>query len=344
MDFKKMDITGNWHEGNVFDNKIIMSEPDIPNGETKRFTQRLNLRKDVYILTLTYDTQLDRKAGRTLLDKYNGFDGLCINGNRQVVDFDFSPDNDKVFTANIRIDQKDDMPVLLSLDVCNTRPLKTAIAAGNGFDDTGSGYFGILPDEGGEALIAHGIPFITREIRSFFTIPGFFLEDQPKGKDSGSLVEWHENMKIDCSGIKAKTIHFLGMIHNIDLANGSWFGEKGDHRYDHFAGDKAGAIKLNYTGGGSCVIPLIIGYNIWYCVPWDVIWHYQDNPYSPGGNANNFDDKLFCGMDGYRDVLRDGLGVVDAVRNMAAWCTNTRFMFSVGTDGRAIDSMEFTST
>ncbi|MHB1484695.1 MAG: hypothetical protein ACYCYI_08525 [Saccharofermentanales bacterium] len=345
----KIDITGNWHEGDSFDEKIIMSEPDVADGAIRHFNQRLKLSKGDYILSLVYDAILDRKPGRSLLDKYQGFDGFSINGVRQIIDFTGSAENDKVFEARTGIRLESDDEVSLGLDLCNTRPMYTYLIAGEAKLDiagnaSDSEYYGILPDEGGEALIAHGIPFITRQIKKSFMIPGFFLEDQPKGKDRGSLFGWESGrVHMDCAGIKAKAIHFLGMVHNIDLANGSWYNEKGDEKYSHFAGDKAGAIKLKYSDGSESEIPLIIGYNIWYCAPWDILWHYQSNPYSPGGSANNFDKELFCGKNEYREIFTDGLGVVDAVRNMAAWCTNTRFIFSIDTEGREVESIEFTN-
>jgi len=338
--FYRIDISGNWHEGKGFDDHIILSEPDVPDDHTKCFEQRLCLNKGRYRFILEYDSLLDRKHGRTINYRFDDFKGLVINGVQQTLLFS-ATEKENVYRASVETAvEKDSDVLILHLNVCNTRPLFTYLEAIDSPLKTEGSYYGILPENGGELLTAHGVPFITQRITRDFIIPGFYLTDPPNGKYGGGLIDWRNGVKLKCH-FNAKTIHFLGMIHNIDVANGSWYNVKGDNGYSHFVGDTAGKIILKYADGNIKTIPLIFGYNIWYCVPWDMVWHYQDNPYSPGGPAKNFDKNLFCGMDEYREILKDGLGLVDAVRSMAAWRTNVRFIFSVDIGGKDIDDIEF---
>ena len=99
------------------------------------------------------------------------------------------------------------------------------------------------------------------------------------------------NKDLPCHGARIKTAHFLGMIHSIDIGNGSWYSPKGDHSRSHFVGDKAGSIEIKWSDGETTSVPIIFGFNLWWSRPWDMIWHNEQF----GQRAGHLDRHLFGG-------------------------------------------------
>ncbi len=128
------------------------------------------------------------------------------------------------------------------------------------------------------------------------------------------------------------------MIHNLDIANGSWYSPKGDHGYSHFVGDRAGEIVIRWEDGAEARVPLVFGYNLWYGKAWDNLWHYLD--YVPGRGGANFDATLFDGHDEHRRVIETGLALADGYRLMGSDSCNARFIFTVDLGGRSVRSID----
>jgi hypothetical protein len=370
------EITGNWYGDDFPSSGLIVNEPEISADQAKTFHQTLRLLPGEYTVSFQYDSKADRMPGRAMgLDSQKEwdtflFEGFLIDGICFSLQFVKDPEEDSLcrgevtFIHPVRPEGMINDPesvstqshtnaksVSFSLSLSNTRVMRTWIDVGlhrseSGQDDMlcrSSRYYGMSPDGPGEFLYVRNIPFHLSAHKEIFTRPGFLKDDLPNGRDSAPIrpfdLQNEYGTVLDCGDIPAKTLHFLGMVHNIDYAHGAWYNTRGDEGYSHFAGDLAGNIEILWSDGTSTDIPLIFGYNLWYCAPWDMVWHYQSNPYRPGGPATNFDSKLFCGDDSYRKILHNCISLTDGVRNMGACTWNSRFIFSVDTQGRAIRSL-----
>lgn len=332
-----IDITGNWHDEEGFKPFIQTREPWIKDEETRLFYQTLSLEEGQYCLLFEYDQFLDKKDGFSLNCNYNSFEGLKINDTAYRLKFIQDADNRHIYTAVCDFTISDNEHLCrLELEISNTRVMRTWIKLIGSELPVSTQYHAVSPGMGGEYLLVHGIPFLIGkvDIRHFTPyIPG------PVSNEANLLQSSSGNV-FACHGAEVSTAYFLGMIHNIDIANGSWYSKKGDHGYSHFAGDKAGEIKINWTNGEKLHIPLVFGFNLWYSRPWDIVWNYEDNPYEPGSEGRNFDSVMFCGKDGNRDILQDNISLVDGVRLMGAYSCNARFIFSVDFQGRGVHSIE----
>src|SRR5438876_842007 len=75
-----IDITGNWHEGQVFCPHISVCERDLAAGQRQVFRQSLTLPRGKHRIELEYDEHLDRHPGQALDGCLENFSGLRING------------------------------------------------------------------------------------------------------------------------------------------------------------------------------------------------------------------------------------------------------------------------
>ena len=337
-----IDITGNWRSSEVFLPYIQTREPAIKDGHTKTFTQTLSLPKGIYTIRLDYDTNQDRGEGASVCGSLYDFPGLSIDGNVFPLKFEKNPPPEPryqgpTYVARTSFEVTEDAhETTLSLTLLNTRVLRTRITS-EAPVPTSALYRAAKPSDGGELLVARGIPFLLRKI-VWRGQMGWW----ERGCDNGSLQTWKDGMTLDCGGAQVKVAHFLGMIHNIDIANGSWYTPKGDHHSNHFVGDKAGEIVVDWADGSSEAVPLIFGYNVWYGNPWDIIWHYNWWCHAPGGD--NWDAMLFQGHDEMRDWISDGLALVDGTRLMGLQTSNSRYIFSLDLGGRAVKSIRVNGT
>ncbi len=323
---KTIDITGDWRLGNAFSPHIQVCEPVLQGAgeEHRTFNQVLSLPAGQYRIELEYDSKLDRKPGQALDESWEDFRGLRINGAVAPLSFIGS-------RGAINITFEVDYPqVVLELSVRNTRPMRSWLVA-PGEVPTGGSYRAVAPEGDGELLLAHGVPFLAGKL-DFVHIPALLC--QPPRE---AIRPWRDGMELNCGGAKVEAAHFLGMIHSIDLANGSWFSPKGDHGYSHFVGDNAGEIVIAWADGGHDSVPLIFGFNLWYGRPWDILWAYE--PFADAPAGPNCDAQLFGGHAEYRDVIRDGVALTDGIRLMGARSSNARFIFSVDLQGRAVRSI-----
>lgn len=347
-DARMIDLTGNWQDTSGFQPFLQCREPWSPAAADCDFHQALTLPPGTYEIRLVYDVLMDKRPGLALRDRLDDFTGLRINGVGCTLRFERIVPDRAVYQAHHRFTVTEARPLTeLGLCVHNSRPLQTQLRC---WPATGwvapvrSRYIAIAPEGEGETLIAHGLPFLSRRIEQTHMIPGFQEGIERTHAIDRGLRPWHGGLHLPCRGVRARRVHFLGMIHSIDVANGSWYSPKGDHGYSHFAGDQAGEIQLHWRDGRQFTVPLIFGFNLWYSTPWDLNWHYPDNPYNIESAAQNLDPILFGGRDTCRDVLQAGIGLVDGIRPMASWSCNARFIFSLELDEGMLESIEIRGT
>jgi len=327
----RIDITGNWRDTPVFEPAIRTHEPALAEGELKQFQQSLTLPAGQYSLEFQYEPFWDREDGFALGKQFTDFDGLQINRQPYKLTFSPQPGQTEPFSAQCTFDVlAGQETVHLQFQWANTRMMRTWLISPQPLPPSRR-YQAITPADGGEFLMAHGVPFLVRFM-------AWYNCNSRRGLDHGIIRPWQDGLSLDCGGAKVKTAHFLGMIHNIDIGNGSWYTPKGDHGYSHFAGDQAGEIVVHWTEGEPTTIPLIYGYNLWFSRPWDLIW--CANWWWERHSAQNNDHILFGGIPAYRNVVRNALSLADGVRLMGAAACNTRFIFSVDFGNRAVQSIE----
>ncbi len=337
-----IDITGNWHDEAGFPAYIQTREPALKSGELKAFFQELTLPKGNYHILFEYDQQNDHSHNGVFDDNYKDFKGFRIDGS--VCNLNFSADSAekgtyKVYRAERELIIDDDKTVKLELEIHNSRVMRTwicgsLIPAGN------NNYYALNPGKTREYLIIRGIPFLARKTDLRQDAP-WFQKDEPSLKaERGSLQIWQKGMTFNLEGTKTKRLHFLGMIHQVDIANGSWYSHKGDHGYSHFVGDKAGEIILTFKNNEKAIIPLIFGFNLWYSRPWDMFWAYFPTTPDSWKAGYNYDSTLFSGNQGYRDLVQKTVSLVDGMRLMGSKSNNTRFIFSLDLENRPVETIE----
>jgi len=340
INMKTVELTGNWRETPELLPSIQTHEPALADRTTRHFAQTLHLPSGQYNLKILYEVSYDSAKGGALDNIFTQFQGLSINGHPEALDF-VAGDAGDLFNATRDFTVTNGASnVKLDLQWGTTRPPRLWLTS-QALLPAATGLQAVSPPDGnGELLLAHGIPFLARQLDLSWDPAGFSGDHQWKNSERGTLRPWANGMTLPCDGARVNTAYFLGMIHSIDIANGSWYSRKGDHGYSHFVGDRAGEIIVHWTEGGSTSIPLIFGFNIWYGRPWDIIWH--NAPYSPtdGYGNKNSDAALFGGEEKPRQTIRDGLALVDGLRTMGSRSCNARYVFAVDLGGRAVRDIQ----
>lgn len=361
VNLRTVDLTGNWRDTAAFESHIQTRERGLAKGQLHEFHQTLDLPLGEYELVLDYDPRLDHDrdlapngggqydpltglaifgydpdARSELLlalgGKLEGFCGLAVDSQMKSLDF-VRLETNHIFRARCDLVVTSTKPTTLSILLHATRPLRTMLRCVQPLPNS-LRYKAIAPEEGGEQIMAHGIPFLTRGVQ-------WFRSDLQKGVDRYGLNSWKNGLDLDCAGTPVKTAYFLGMIHNIDIGNGSWYSPKGDHGYSHFVGDEAGTIIVTWNDNTETKVPLVFGFNVWFSRPWDMIWHYDAGVPAPGPNR---DHELFGGSERDRDTIRNSLALVDGVRLMGADCSNARYIFALNLGGKAVKSIQVRGT
>ena len=337
-----VEITGNWSDQEGFRPLLQVREPELTNEEVKVFTQELNLPEGNYSVSFEYNNINDRSSGRAIGNQYESFNGFEINGRKHVLKFTKASEGEGIYRAQTAFQIKGDQVTRLKLAVRSTRPLRTWLK-GNSIPLDNNAFFAVKSDtEEKEYLLVRGIPFQVRKTNTLIYAPWFRVSDQPWSGDRGSLKPWSNGMHFNLEGIEAEKIHFLGMIHNVDIANGSWYRDHNDYGFAHYVGDQAGEIILSYTDEQiKDTIPLIFGFNLWYGRPWDMLW--QDQTYHHS-HTRNHDKELFSGRDYPRDLIRNNVSLVDGVRMMGSASHNTRYIFSLDIEGKSVKSIKINGT
>ena len=330
----KVDITGKWQDKEGFLPYIQTREPELKNGELKIFTQELSLPEGTYSILFEYEQAYDKSNGAAINNNFENFAGFKINGVVNNLSFHFDSTNKDVLMAERKITIMEAGKTLqLELAIHNTRVMRTWLT-GNSLPSQNRKYFAVTPEQSRECLIINGIPFLARKTDIRQTWPWFSRIEPSVNADRGILKTWNNGMSFDLNGTKVKYLYFLGMIHQVDIANGSWYSPKGDHGYSHFIGDKAGDIIITFQNKEKTIIPLVFGFNLWYCRPWDVFWYYD------WYSKNNYDSTLFCGDPEPRELIKNTLSLTDGMRIMGSRSNNTRFIFSLDLENKRVQSIE----
>ena len=343
----RIDITGNWREReqSALPPHVQTSEPPLKTGSRKAFVQDLIGIEGDYTVEYEYLPALDVDPGRpgdAIECRFDKFEGIAVNGKLvSPLGWTKKSDNPLLYVLSFGMKAPADGKVRLEFAWNYTRPPRTKILVPRPKTE-GSIYQAISPaDGGGELLVAHGIPFLSPRIaynrHEWIERWNARMNHAGKAKTdmAGLILRWDGGSALDAAGVEAGTLHFLGMIHLLDWANGSWYTPKGDHSYSHFVGDKAGDITLTWTDGRTTEIPLIFGFNLWYSQPWDMCWH--SNPW--GGRAANHDSALLGGKPENLKTIFDALALVDGIRPRGSHSSNARFIFSVDCGGRGLKSV-----
>jgi hypothetical protein len=327
-----VDITGNWHFGEDFEKGIRVHEP-VPMPPGNDFAQTLVLPPGSYTLRLAYDQSRDHFERMSLFGRYEQFP-FYINGKSHVLDF--KQGHDSIYTAALTFDGRGE--TVLGMRLMNNRPVDTYLE-GPVEDASPGRYAGIDAGTGAGLHIVRGIPFWST--RRDFT--GHISIYKKKPATWGSLRDFSKSGPLPCGDLPVKRAHFLGMIHDYDIANGSWYTPKGDHGFSHFAGDQAGFLILRFTDGDIEEVPLIFGFNLWYGEPWDILWSQKNAP-TFGVDQRIADDTLFGGNEAYREAIRLNLGLDEGICRMDCNLNNQRYLFSLDLRGRNLHSIEITGS
>jgi len=333
----QLDITGNWCEFDSFLPYIQISEPDVKTTEVRIFKQSLKLPEGKYTIEFRYDQNLDNIAGKALMQDYRNFTGFKVNGTIIPLNFLVTSNAKNEYSSQYSFVLPNMLNNLnLELSLSTTRPIQTLLTVPANIPESKK-FYGVYPDsEKKTTAIIHGIPFVLNELSCEHIPAGicFFKNPSP-------ICEWKNGMRIKYNNTKVDVIHFLGMVQQYDIANGSWYSPKGDQSYSHFAGDTTGIINVSFTDGKKLQVPLIYGFNFWYGRPWDILWFYK--PYSLKDKGENYDAQLFSGENKYRNIIRDGVKLVDGYRMIGGHSNNARYIFSLNLYGKSIETIEITS-
>ncbi len=331
-----VDITGSWMPREGFLSHIVVSEPEILSGDRAVFTQTLVLPAGDYRLHLLYDERLDRGPLHALGGNARTLDGLSVDGVPVSLPLHAAGD---LLEGTCPLSSTGE-PIQLRLAWGDARVCRTLLEGEKPWDNSGC-FVAVDPQEEGELLTIRSIPFLLRTFCQTHQAPcmpqGYGIDNPILDFDGGNLSEWENSVYYPLGGARPSRLHFLGMTHNVDFANGSWYSIRGDDGFSHFVGDHAGDILLHETDGSMQVIPLIFGFNLWYGYPYDILWSYPANPYNPAiHKADNFDSSLFFDFPAGRNILAQGIQLIDGVRHMGSWRHNARYVFTVQTDGRPL--------
>jgi hypothetical protein len=334
-----IDITGNWQESEGFLPFIKTREPALKNGELKTFTQELSLTKGDYTISFEYEQSYDKTDGGSLENNFNNFNGLKINGLVNTLNFNVNSIDKNIFWAEKKITISEAGETLkLELAINNTRVIRTCIS-GSTLNTFNQLFSAVDPGATKEYLLVRDIPFLVRKTDNRL-IPAGGDSKWLVDADRGSLAPWKNGMSFNLDGTVVRRLHFLGMIHQVDIANGSWYSTKGDNGYSHFIGDKVGDIIITFQNSQKATIPLIIGLNVWYGRAWDILWCYF--PYDTRGwpHGINCDTTLFSGDPAPREHIKNTLCIVDGTRLLGSRSSNTRFIFSLDLENKPVKTVE----
>jgi hypothetical protein len=341
-----IDITGNWKESaeRTHSSGVRTHEPALGPDDLQTFWQELGGIDGDYVIECDYFPSLDTDPdhpGDAIANRFEDFDGLSVDGER-VAHLTWTKPGTGYRLTCTRPAPAAGAAVRLEFAWHYPRPPRTRLIL-KSLPAPHSRYQALKPAQGGELLVAHGIPFLAARVgydRNTWIEPAgaWFGRSGAVGGPTaaaGLVAPFDGTARLDAADTPVKTIHFLGMVHLLDWGNGSWYTPKGDHRYSHFVGDRAGTIVLTWADDTVTELPLIFGWNLWYSRPWDMIWH--SNMW--GGRAANSQDALFGGDSAKLQMLPDTLALVDGIRPRGALSSNARFIFSVDLQGKPLRSV-----
>lgn len=331
---KKVDISGNFYLGDTFKNGLQVHEPENYRERPNIFHQELPLKAGTYQLEFYYDILLDREKGLAIGNHYDHFCGFAIDGEAIMLSFALQEESNRLYRACTKFDLPTDKTVRLSLSLYASRVIRVLLCSER--EDFWSGkqvFSAVTPQSDGQAALIRGIPFLLRKCTHYHN-PAFFRHGRYPNLDRGNLAAPGNEAVYDIGGARVDEAYFLGMHHDYDLANGSWYSPKGDEGYSHFIGDQAGQLEIDCEDGQQLTIPLIFGFNLWYVKAWDMIWH--NCVYEEGVGGENRDAALFSGDESAKTLLQDNISLVDGMRLMGSNTHNARYIFCLSLEGKRV--------
>lgn len=345
----RIDLTGAWLEADEDEPPphVRVHERPLQAGERRAFHLELAGIAGDYGLELLYHPERDLDPdhpGDAIDDLFEEFDGLTVDG-ATVYPVAWEKIAERPLTYRLRCvlpAPPDRRPVRVEFAWLATRPPETKLLLAR-LPEPRARFYTAAPPADGTLLIAHGIPFLAARLaygreawieRWNHRMVGV---GGPR-PEAGMILPYDHDAGLDAGGAPVERIHFLGMVHLLDWGNGSWYTPTGDHRYHHFAGDRAGTIRLSWADGATTEVPLIFGWNLWFSRPFDMCWHFNQW----GGRAANFEGTLFGGDERRLAAIPTSLALVDGIRPRGAVSSNARFVFSLDTGGRRLRSIAVT--
>ena len=249
----KLEILGNWRESGIYFGYIQTVEPALADGEWKRFEQELRLPAGSYVLELEYNAFF--KESKTGWD-WRQIKGIELDGKLERLEF-----KPVIHSSCLRAVCRfavngPEKTVTVVLRIPCTRPLRAWI---HGIPEQASAthFFNPVLMGSGELVAVHGVPFPVPQVNfrfvsawpvSYDTVkmpakaiwPPLVKSPVETGVYRDGLLESAEGRTFECWGATPEAIHFVGMIHSMDISNGSWYSPRGDNGYSHFVGDRVG--------------------------------------------------------------------------------------------------------
>lgn len=335
----RIEITGNWQDGNGFKPDIQTREPELKPGELIVFYQQLKLVKGSYSILFEYEPEFDKSPGGAFGNNLSNFSGFKINNVTYKLGFSPVSGKKNIYQAKCNFTVSDAVkPVNLQLALHNSRVIRSWLE-GNTFPLKNQSFFAVDPGTRKEYLFVHRIPFLVSKTDNLQYGIGFNGKHVTLDADRGNLKS-AGGMHFNLGGTSVKKLHFLGMIHKVDISNGSWYAKKNDHGYSHFIGDKAGEIVITYQNDKKVSLPLIFGFNLWYGRAWDMLWFHYPKGSTELVDRENFDNDLFSGDPEPREIIKNTLYLTDGTRQIGSRSSNTRFIFSLDVGDMAVKSVE----
>lgn len=331
----QLDVTGGWLHESRAASGVQTHEPALLSGDTRTFRQTLQLPAGRHALRFEYRPDIDVATLQRTPDELMALMRLGVDGGEQPLHFTRRND---CWIAEQEVDcGHASRSIGLALTLANTRPLPTTLQLSSAPAATPR-FRALASERASQVLLAAGIPFAIRKN----VLHACELDRTHSGKDlgldRGSLLSDAKGVSLPGYGVATQRLHFLGMVHNIDVANGSWASGKGDHGYSHFVGDNAGRIDIRYVDGSSEHIPLVFGFNLWFSRPWDMNW--ACHCYGAMMEEGNLHARTFSDMDEHWQVISEALCLNEGLRAMGALTNSARFVFSLDLGGRAVASID----
>ncbi len=326
-----IDISGNWIWSDAPTKGLIVSQP-VPPKKGNLFYQSLVLPRGEYRLNITYRHDHDHLPYMACF-----FNELCypieINGQRHNLTFE-KKGSEAVSVASTAF-RHEGGPLMLSAYVRDTRFFNSTVIEAPDLEEHSEYYaLPILNKEQGELTVVRGVPFYSvhhGERRVLWGYGRWLRKPKPRWQ----MSDWEEAILV--GDVEVDSVYFLGMTHCYDISNGSWYTPTGDYSFHHFIGDNLGSIRLVFTDGETTTVPLILGYNVWYGTPWDVVWDQQFK--ETAADMREEDDRLFGGIEADRETVQRSIRLDDGIRRMGEE-TNERYLFTLQLGGKKLHSVQ----
>ena len=327
----RIDITGNWVWQDAPAKGLIVSQPEPPK-EGNLFTQTLEMPSGEYRLEILYLSKCDHYPMQAMFYKPQRFP-IIINGRKYDLFFSRIGDSGD-YIAKLRFVHTGGR-LTMEARVQDTHFFNSTVLETDAEFETS--VYRALPVCGeSEVTFVRGIPFLSchgSEKLGMWNTHRWLSKPKPRW----AMADWTEGA-VDCGDTPADMLFCLGMTHCYDVSNGSWYSKVGDHGFHHFIGDRVGTLRLAYTDDTNDDIPLVYGVNVWYGMPWDLVWQQQNN-WGQYPDMRASDHTMFFGSPEARETVQRCIGLDDGIRRMGEQ-NNERYIFALKLDGRKLRSVQ----